>query len=105
MSRMTKFLKQTCSFERVRRNDEGTAVLDKYGEPQYDSPIKIKCRRERLVKDVQTSTGAVLRSTTRYFVDESQPIEVDDRFDGKTILSVEEYINQLGTTEGYECYV
>lgn len=105
MSRMTKFLKQTCSFERVQRDDAGAAVLDMYGEPQYESPIQIRCRREKLVKDVQTSTGAVLRSTTRYFVDESQSIEVDDRFDGKAILSVEEYINQLGTTEGYECYV
>lgn len=105
MSRMTKFLKQTCTFERMKRNDEGTTVLDKFGEPQYEVPKKLKCRRERLVKDVQTNTGAILRSTTRYFLDESQPIETEDRLDGKTILSVEEYINQLGATEGYECYV
>lgn len=105
MSRMTKFLKQTCVFERMKRNDEGTAVLDKFGEPQYEAPKKLKCRREKLVKDIQTNTGAILRSTTRYFLDESQPIETEDRLDGKTILSVEEYINQLGATEGYECYV
>ena len=33
MSRMTKFLKQTCIFERAKRNDEGVVLLDKFGHP------------------------------------------------------------------------
>ena len=57
------------------------------------------------MKDVQTSTGAIQRSSTRYFIDETQPVEADDRIDGKTVLEVSEYINQLGKVEGYECYV
>lgn len=105
MSRMTKFLKQTCVFERARRNDEGVVLLDKYGHPQYEAPVKIKCRREKIVQDVQVATGSILRSSTRYFTDESQYIEADDRFDGKVVLQVEEYTNQLGKTEGFESYV
>ena len=54
---------------------------------------------------MQTSNGAVLRSSTRYYTDESRAIEADDRFDGKAVLEVEEYTNQLGNTEGYESYV
>ena len=105
MSRMTKFLNQTCIFERAKRNDEGVALLDKFGQPQYEAPVRIKCRREKVIKDVQVNTGAILRSSTRYFTDESQCIEADDRFDGKTVLQVEEYTNQLGKTEGFESYV
>lgn len=105
MSRMTKFLKQTCSFEKALRNSDGTTKLDKFGEVMYAAPKSIKCRRERIIKDVQTNTGAILSSSTRYFVDEVQVIEPDDRFDGKAVLEVEEYVNAQGATEGYECYV
>lgn len=105
MSRMTKFLKQTCLFEKAKRNADGTVQLDKFGEPQYESPVRLKCRRERIIRDVQTSNGAVLRSSTRYYTDELRAIEADDRFDGKAVLEVEEYTNQLGNTEGYESYV
>ncbi|MGN1230069.1 MAG: hypothetical protein ACI4T5_10520 [Prevotella sp.] len=102
---MTKFLKQKCVFERAKRSEDGSVQLDQFGEVIYEPPVTLKCRRERVIKDVQTNTGAILRSSTRYFTDESQPIDADDRFDGKTILEVEEYTNQLGKTEGYESYV
>lgn len=105
MSRMTKFLKQTCSFASIQRDSSGTAILNRYGEVQYNAPVELKCRRERIVKDVQTSNGAVLKSTNRYFVDESVVISADDMIDGKVVLEVEEYTNELGLTEGYECYV
>ena len=105
MSRMSKCLKQTCILEKARKNPDGSTKLDKFGEIMYDAPQTIKCRRERIVKDVQTSTGAIQRSSTRYFIDETQPVEADDRIDGKTVLEVSEYINQLGKVEGYECYV
>lgn len=105
MSRMTKFLKQTCVFEKALRNEDGTTKLDKFGEVMYASPQKLKCRREKIVKDVQTNTGAILSSSTRYFTDESQPIDPDDRFDGKVVLEVSEYINSQGLPEGYESYV
>ena len=105
MSRMTKFLKQTCQFESAQRNEDGSTKLDQFGEVLYNAPITLKCRREKVVKDVQTSTGAILRSSTRYFTDDVQIVEAEDRFDGKVILEVEEYTNQLGKTEGYESYV
>lgn len=105
MSRMTKFLKQTCTFEKALRDENGTVQLDKFGEVVYGEPVELKCRRERIIKDVQTNTGAILRSSTRYFTDEVQAIDADDRIDGKTVLETEEYINQLGKVEGYESYV
>lgn len=104
MSRMTKFLKQTCTFERAISQGNGLAT-DKFGAVLYEPPIRLKCRRERIVKDVQTSTGAILRSSTRYFLDNSQPIVADDKLDGKAVLIVEEYIGSRGLSEGYECYV
>lgn len=105
MSRMTKFLKQTCIFEKALRNEDGTTKLDKFGEVLYTSPRQLKCRREKVIKDVQTNTGAILSSSTRYFTDEAQSIDPDDRFDGKVVLEVSEYINSQGLPEGYESYV
>lgn len=105
MSRMTKYLRQTCLYEQCRRKEDGTVSLDMYGEPLYESPVKIKCRREVSVQDVQTNTGAILKSNTRYFVANTHSIKADDKLDGKYILKVTEYINQFGKAEGYECYV
>lgn len=105
MSRMTKYLKQTCTFERASRDASGDVKLNKYGDVIYDAPIQLRCRCERLVKDVQTNTGAVLQSSTRYFLDETQVVQADDRIDGIVVLQVEEYANQLGLKEGYEIYV
>lgn len=105
MSRMTKFLKQQCVFEQAQRDSNGKVLLDRYGEILYEPPVTIKCRREKIIKDVQTNTGAILRSSTRYFTDETRVVDAGDRFDGKVVLEVEEYTNQLGLTEGYESYV
>lgn len=105
MSRMSKFLKQTCVLEKALRDPNGSTKLDKFGEIMYDSPQTIKCRRERIIKDVQTNTGAILRSSTRYFTDDSVVVEADDRLDGRAIVEVEEYINAKGEPEGYESYV
>lgn len=105
MSRMTKFLKQTCVFESAKRTLNGDVKLSTYGDIEYDKPKTVKCRREKYVKDVMTGTGAILKASSRYFLDESIPINADDRLDGHVVLSVEEYTNQLGKCEGYECYV
>lgn len=105
MSRMTKFLKQSCSFESAQRGTDGTIKLNKYGDIQYTKPRTLRCRRENIVTDMQTGTGAILKTSSRYFFDSSVQVRVDDRIDGHVILSVEEYINQLGKCEGYECYV
>ena len=104
MSNMTKFLKQTCSFESAQRNG-GLVVLNEYGDIQYNSPITLLCRRESFVRDMQTANGAILQTETRYFLDEAQVIKADDRIDGHVVRSVEEYIDQFGACVGYEAYV
>lgn len=105
MSRMSKYLKQKCTYEKLKLNENGKILLDKFGEPQHDTPIVIKCRRETTIQDIQTSTGAILKSSTRYFTDDKQFIQAGDKLDGKTVLKVQEYINQFGIAEGFESYV
>ena len=105
MSRMTKYLRQSCMYEKCKLKADGTVSLDKFGEPQYEAPVQIKCRREVSIQDVQTNTGAILKSNTRYFIDGKHTMHADDKLDGKCVLKVTEYTNQLGKTEGFECYV
>lgn len=105
MSRMSKYLKQVCLYEQCKRSENGTVLHDKFGEPLYGAPIQIKCRREISIQDVQTNTGAILKSNTRYFIDNKYKVQADDKLDGKCILKVAEYTNQSGKAEGYECYV
>ena len=104
MSRITKYLKQKCTYEQQKRDANGKAILDTYGEPSYEAPIVIKCRREKLIKDVLTNTGSTLKSSTRYFTDEKQVIQANDKLDGKPVLQVAEYVNQFGVAEGFESY-
>ena len=99
---MTKFLKQVCTFEAAVRDANGEIVLNRYGEAEYELPITLKCRRERTTKDVMTANGSVVRSASIYYTDESQVIRPDDKLDGRVVLSVEEYTNELGITEGFE---
>ena len=105
MSRISKYLKQYCTYEKLKRDENGKVLLDKFGEPHYENPISIKCRRETTFQDVQTSTGAIVKSSTRYFTDDKQSIQIDDKLDGKAVLKTQEYINQFGKSEGCESYV
>lgn len=105
MSRMTKFLKQSCNFSPATRDALGSTVLNTYGELSYETPVELKCRRESTTKDILTPNGSILRASTRYFLDESVVIRADDKLDGRVVLTVIEYTNQLGLCEGYECYV
>lgn len=105
MSRLTKFLKQKCYYESAQRDETGKTVLSPYGDILYNEPEELKCRRERLVTDIQTGSGAVLKTTSRYFFDARVEVRADDRIDGHVVLSSEEYTNQFGNCEGYECYV
>lgn len=105
MSRMTKYLKQKCTYEKAKRDDSGNIVHDRYGEPQHEPAKVIKCRREESVQDIQTSTGSILKSSTRYFTDDGQVIQAGDRLDGKQVIKAHTYTNQFGATEGFESYV
>ena len=102
---MTKYLKQLCMYEQCKHKPDGTVLVDKFGEPQYEAPIQIKCRREVSIQDVQTNTGAILKSNTRYFIEGRYSVQANDKLDGKCILKITEYTNQFGKTEGFECYV
>ena len=104
MSRMTKFLKQTCSFEAAERDMSGKPAMNRYGELTYKPPITLKCRRERSTKDVLSVNGAVIRSETIYYTDEKQLIRTDDKLDGNVVVAVSEYTNEKGTVEGYESH-
>lgn len=84
------------------RDASGEIALNKYGEAQYGAPTTLKCRRERTTKDVLTANGSVVRSASIYYTDESTVVRPDDRIDGRVVLSVEEYTNELGKTEGFE---
>ena len=105
MSRMTKFLKQTCTFEKAQRDNSGKTLLSNYGDILYNAPVTLPCRREKYVVDLRESNGAILKAQTRYFLDEAVEVQADDRIDGNVILNCEEYIDQFGVCIGYEVYV
>lgn len=105
MSRMTKFLKQKCQIEAYLVNENGVPETNRFGELQYYEPTIHKCRHEICFKDVQTSNGSIVKSASRYFLDESVNLKADYRIDGHVILAVESYINEVGKLEGYEAYV
>lgn len=105
MSRMTKFLKQKCQVEAYLVNENEVPETNRFGELLYAVPVIHKCRHEICFKDIQTSNGSIVRSSSRYFLDESVDLKTDYRIDGHVILSVESYINEIGKLEGYEVYV
>lgn len=104
MSTMTKFLKQTCQFCAATRSG-GTTVLTEHGDIVYESPVELKCRRELCSRDMQTANGAIVKVSSRYFLDDSVQVQVDDTLDGHVILTCSEYVDQFGVCVGYEAYV
>lgn len=105
MSRMTKFLKQRCKVEVYDVDKKGDAETNRFGEIIYKPPVECKCRHEVFFKDILTENGSMVKSVSRYFLDESLEIKADYRIDGKVVLSVESYINEHGRVEGYEVHV
>lgn len=104
MSRMTKFLKQKCLLEKYIE-ENGQPKLNMFGELQYQDPITLKCRHEMSHRDIQTANGSIVRSTSVYYLDDSEEIKADYKLDGCTVISVISYVNGLGVVEGYEVYV
>lgn len=104
MSRMTKFLKQKCLLEKYIEENE-QPKLNMFGELEYQAPITLKCRHEMSHRDVQTTNGSIVRSTSVYYLDESVKIKADYRIDGHVVVSAISYVNSLGAIEGYEVYV
>lgn len=106
MSRMTKYLKQTCMVTPFIVNAlTGKAQLNKFGETEYMEPVECKCRHEIIIKDIQAQNGQLITSTSCYFLDESFPLQAGYLLDGEPIINIETYINEMGRIEGYEAYV
>ena len=105
MARISKYLRQYCTVQKAKKTASGTVQLNGFGEVEYASPIRVKCRCEQSAKDVLTSNGSVVKSTARYFFEPSVNLSVDDRIDGKPIQTMSEYVSRVGKVEGLECYV
>lgn len=105
MGRMTKFLHQQVTLERVAMGEDGKPKLDLYGQYTYEPALVVKCRKEPAKQIVSTSTGLNAVSTTRYFLDETSSISVGDRLDGHNVLEVREYWGNVGQLEGFEVYI
>ena len=102
MSRMTKFLKQKATVTFVERDPKGDPKLDDHGDPIYQAQtVTVRCRRERSTKDVLTTGGAAAVGTTNYFFDNSISVDIGDMVDNKIILTVSDYINDMGISEGW----
>ena len=105
MSVMTKFLKQTCQLQSYQLDANSEPLLNDFGELQYNTATNCKCRREQLIQDVYSPNGAILKSSTRYFLDESTEVLANYKIDGKIVISVQEYVDQVGAVVGYEVFV
>lgn len=99
MSRMSKYLKQTCTLEVVALDNELHPRMNVYGELVYAPPVTIKCKRRKYSVDVETSSGAIVKSENRYHTVEE--IGINDKLDGKVVLSISEITNEQGLPEGY----
>ena len=105
MSRITKFLRQQCRVAPYATDTAGNPVYNDFGELQYRTAKVCKCRHEVAFQDVQTSSGQLVKSASRYYFDSSTDIKADYKIDGKAVLSVSSYVNGFGECEGYEVYV
>lgn len=105
MSRLSKFLRQTCRLEVAKVDSKGLPMLNEFGECIYRPAKVVKCRKESVVQTVQTSEGELVTSTTRYYLDSTVSIKVSDKLDGCVVVSVSSFTNEAGINEGFECYV
>ena len=105
MSRLTKYLKQQCTLELVKRDTSGNVLMNRYGEPDYNTSVKVRCRKERISKDILTTNGSVSKSVSRYYLDNDVEVRVGDKLDGRVVTKVSDFVNEFGVSEGYECYV
>lgn len=100
---MTKFLRQGCQYEAVILGQDGSPVLDIYGEAEYAEPERLPCRKEATTVDIVSQGGSLLRSQYVYYLDSAVPIHLNDRLDGLLVLDVSTYVDGRGSTIGYEC--
>lgn len=105
MSRMSKYLKQTSTLERIKRNGDGSPIIDTFGKYQYEVARVIKCRCEPGRRNSQTTTGQYAEQYGTYYVDEQVEVGVMDKIDNHLVLEVYPYYDGSGTLVGYEVHV
>ena len=105
MSQMTKFLHQRCIVQPYQVDENGQPQHNQFGELLYAAPQRCRCRHEISYQDVQVANGSIVKSTSRYFLDESVEVKADYLIDGMPVLSVSSYVNRVGKLEGYEVHV
>ena len=57
------------------------------------------------MKDILTTNGRLIKSSSRYYIDVDYQIRADDLLDGNPVVALEEYTNERGKCEGFELYV
>lgn len=105
MGRMTKYLRQQCSLQHVKVSEDGTPVMNTYGEYEYEEPVLVRCRVEPYHRITAATGGRFVNTSSRYFFDESVEIRPEDLLDGHVVLQVSQYCGSSGRVEGYEVYV
>ena len=105
MSRMTKFLRQTCTVEAYELDETGAPKRNEFGELVYKKPVTRRCRRELMGVNNSDPNGRLVQQESRYYLDDSMEILADYLIDGQPVHTVAEYINGIGRMVGYEVYV
>lgn len=100
MSRMTGFLKQKAIYSAVIQGK-----LDLYGNSVFQDSVVVKCRRERVSKQVQTLSGSLQVMSTVYYVDNTVRVSIGDKLDDRQVIDFSEYIDGSGLVVGYEVMV
>ena len=98
---LTQFLNQTCSIEKF-----DSAYDDVHADNRFLPPVLAKCRRESYFREFESSTGTMVRSQARYFLDFDTPVEAwKDKIDGRVVIDVQDYPWLDGSVIGYEVVV
>lgn len=105
LSRLTKYLKQSSTLEKVSTTPDGQPVMDAYGNYTYESPIMVPCRKESAMVSASTAYGKFVNHQSVYYFDETVSIHVNDKLDGHVVLQVYPYTGGEGELVGLEVHV
>lgn len=96
LSSITKYLNQTCQIDIV------ALETDEYGDKIVERSVTVKCRKRKDLKEVETNTGRIERTSDVYILDESESVKTGDYIDGKEVKAVSDYVNLQGVRLGYK---
>lgn len=90
------YFRHNGTLKRALRGEDGTATLDKYGNPAYSSAIPIKCFKTVETVPIVTEAGTVYAQKRTYYVDGSISMMEGDLLDGLQIDSLSSYLDLQG---------